>query len=348
MRKILVTGGAGYIGSHTAVELHEAGHIPVLLDNFSNSERFILDQLKHIIGYNPIAYEGDCRDGSLLDRIFKEHTIGGVIHFAAYKAVGESVEHPLMYYSNNIGSMIHMLEAMERAHVKSLVFSSSCTVYGQPNQLPVDENAPIKPAASPYGYTKQVAEQLIQDSVKSGSELQAVILRYFNPIGAHSSGLIGELPLGVPNNLVPFITQTAIGIREELTVFGKDYNTPDGTCIRDYIHVSDLARAHVQALKWMEGNGLNPGVFNVGTGSGTSVLQAIQSFERSTKVSLNYSMGERRPGDVEKVWANAEKIKRELNWQPQFSVDDAMEHAWKWENWLHKNRKKAMYSTRSV
>ena len=254
MKNILVTGGSGYIGSHTVVELIAKGYGAIILDNYSNSHAGVIDKLKELTGSEIKNYEGDCRDEVILDRIFKENKIDGVIHFAAYKAVGESVDEPLKYYDNNINSTLQLLKSMKKNGVNKLVFSSSCTVYGQPDELPVSEDSPIKAANSPYGYTKQVCEQMIEDAVKADPELQAVLLRYFNPIGAHPSSMIGELPLGVPNNLLPFITQTAIGIREQLKVFGKDYNTKDGTCIRDYIHVVDLADAHVKSFEWMESN----------------------------------------------------------------------------------------------
>ena len=331
MRKILVTGGAGYIGSHTIVELISAGYEPVIIDNYSNSDKIVLEKLKKITGQKIIAYEADCSDVEALRKIFSEQNISGVIHFAAFKAVGESVEKPLKYYDNNLISLIRLLEVMTEFKVKNFVFSSSCTVYGQPDKLPVSEDAPIQQANSPYGYTKQVSEQIIMDVINSGSKINTVLLRYFNPIGAHPSALIGELPLGVPNNLVPFITQTAAGLRNELTVFGDDYQTPDGTCIRDYIHVSDLANAHVKAFEWLDNNGKSLGIFNIGTGKGASVLEVIQSFEKESGKKLNYKIGPRRPGDVEQIWANADKSNKELGWNPKYTLDDAMLHAWKWQ-----------------
>jgi UDP-glucose 4-epimerase len=331
MQKILVTGGAGYIGSHTIVELVEAGYEPVIIDNYSNSDKKVLNHLNQITGKQILAYEANCSDVKMLRKIFIEHHISGVIHFAAFKAVGESVEKPLKYYDNNIISLIRLLEVMIEFKVKNFVFSSSCTVYGQPENLPVSENAPIQQANSPYGYTKQVSEQIILDLINSGSDINAVLLRYFNPIGAHPSALIGELPLGVPNNLVPFITQTAAGLRNELTVFGDDYQTPDGTCIRDYIHVSDLANAHVKAFEWIENNGETLGIFNIGTGHGNSVLEVIQSFEKVSKKNLNYKIGDRRSGDVEQIWASADKSNHALKWKPKYTLDDAMLHAWKWQ-----------------
>lgn len=331
MRKILVTGGAGYIGSHTIVELISAGYEPVIIDNYSNSDKIVLEQLKKITDQEIIAYEADCSDVLALRKIFSEHQISGVIHFAAFKAVGESVDKPLKYYDNNIISLIRLLEVMTEFNVKNFVFSSSCTVYGQPENLPVSEDAPVQQANSPYGYTKQVSEQIIMDVINSGSDINAVLLRYFNPIGAHPSALIGELPLGVPNNLVPFITQTAAGLRNELTVFGDDYQTPDGTCIRDYIHVSDLANAHVKAFEWIDNNGKSLGIFNIGTGQGATVLEVIRSFEKESGKKLNYKIGPRRPGDVEQIWANADKSNKELGWKPKYTLDDAMSHAWKWQ-----------------
>lgn len=336
MKKILVTGGAGYIGTHTAVELVQSGYEPVIVDNFSNSSPFILDQLALIIGKKPILYTGDCSDRNVLDELFTQHKIEGVIHFAAFKAVGESVLNPLKYYDNNLISLVHLLEMMQKHQVHELVFSSSCTVYGQPDSLPVSEKSPIQAANSPYGYTKQAAERIIQDVIASGLPLRSVLLRYFNPIGAHESGLIGELPLGVPNNLVPFITQTAAGLRDQLTVFGDDYGTPDGTCVRDYIHVADLANAHVKAFNWLEKTHERLGIFNIGTGSGVSVMEAIKSFETVTGQKLSYRIGPRRPGDVEQIWANADQAMDELNWRPRFSLDEAMQHAWKWQKMLKK------------
>ena len=331
MQKILVTGGAGYIGSHTIVELISAGYEPVIIDNYSNSDKIVLEKLQKITGQKIIAYEADCSNVKALRKIFTEQNISGVIHFAAFKAVGESVDKPLKYYDNNLISLIRLLEVMTEFKVKNFVFSSSCTVYGQPDKLPVSEDAPVQQANSPYGYTKQVSEQIIMDVINSGSEINAVLLRYFNPIGAHPSALIGELPLGVPNNLVPFITQTAAGLRNELTVFGDDYQTPDGTCIRDYIHVSDLANAHVKAFEWLDNNGKSLGIFNIGTGKGASVLEVIQSFEKESGKKLNYKIGPRRPGDVEQIWANADKSNKELGWNPKYTLDDAMLHAWKWQ-----------------
>jgi len=339
MRKILVTGGAGYIGCHTIVELVSAGYEPIIIDNYSNSDKSVLEKLDIITGKEIIAYEADCADVAALRKIFKENNISGVIHFAAYKAVGESVDEPLKYYDNNLVSLIRLLEVMIEFKVINFVFSSSCTVYGQPEKLPVAEDAPVQQATSPYGYTKQVSEQIIMDVIKSGADIKAVLLRYFNPIGAHPSGLIGELPLGVPNNLVPFITQTGAGLRVKLKVFGSDYQTPDGTCIRDYIHVSDLANAHVKAFEWLEKTQNKLGVFNVGTGNGNSVLDVIHSFEKVSGKKLNYTMTDRRPGDVEQIWASADKAENELKWRARYSLDDALTHAWKWQQNLGKNHR---------
>lgn len=336
MKKILVTGGAGYIGSHTVVELIEAGFDPIIVDNYSNSNPTVIENLEKLCQQKISNYNIDCTDEQALSEVFSKHTIFGVIHFAAYKAVGESVEQPLKYYENNIGSLVSLLKVMERFKVDNLVFSSSCTVYGQPDSLPVSENAAIVQANSPYGYTKQVCENILIDCIHANKSFSAVLLRYFNPIGAHSSALIGELPIGIPNNLVPFITQTGAGWRESLTVFGDDYNTPDGTCIRDYIHVVDLAKAHVKAIEWMEKSDEKIGVFNIGTGTGISVLEAIHAFEKKSNTKLNYKIGPRRPGDVEQIWASSQKAEDTLHWKAQYSIEDAMEHAWKWQLTLKK------------
>lgn len=337
-KNILVTGGAGYIGSHVTVRLHEEGFRPILLDNFSNSEKHVLNGLEKITGERFTCYEGDVLDKGLLEQVFTSHQIQGVIHFAAKKAVGESVEKPLWYYKNNVSGLISLLEKMTEHGVEQLVFSSSCTVYGQPDQLPVTESSPKKPANCPYGNTKQIGEEIIEDTVKSGATIQSIALRYFNPIGAHSSAEIGELPIGVPNNLVPFITQTAAGLRKQLTVFGNDYNTPDGTCIRDYIHVMDLADAHVQCLKYLHNvnSKTHFDVINIGTGKGSSVLDAIKSFEKVTGTRLAYTFGPRRPGDVEQVYASAQKAVDVLKWQAQLTLDDAMRDAWHWQQKMKK------------
>lgn len=335
MAKILITGGAGYIGSHTAISLHEAGYTPVIIDSFENSDPSVLDGLRRITGQDIPCYEGDCNDRVLMDKIFREHQLEGVIHFAAYKAVGESTEKPLAYYRNNLGSLIVLLEVMQEHGVKDLVFSSSCTVYGQPETNPVSETTPRKEAESPYGNTKRISEDILRDLIASKAPLRIIALRYFNPVGAHPSGAIGELPRGVPNNLVPFVTQTGAGLREELTVFGDDYNTPDGSCIRDYIHVMDLAEAHVKSITYahrQQAPFLD--LFNVGTGHGNSVLEVIKAFEKVSGRQLNYRIGKRRPGDVEQVWASTEKVGKVLGWQARFSLEDALRDAWNWQQQL--------------
>ncbi len=327
---IAVTGGAGYIGSHTVVQLLEAGNKVIIIDNLSRSDKTLLAGLKEITGLDIPFYQVDCTNENDLNKVFTQNKIDAVIHFAAYKAVGESVNKPLDYYENNIFSLTTLLRNMLRSGVKNLIFSSSCTVYGEPDSVPVTEQSPTKPANSPYGATKQMCERILKDVANLG--INAVSLRYFNPIGAHPSGLIGELPLGTPNNLVPFITQSAAGIRGALTIFGHDYNTPDKTCVRDYIHVTDLAEAHVKALQFInthENNGLH--VFNVGTGVGCSVLEVIQTFERVNGIKINYNFGERRSGDVEKVYADPSLAFEKLKWRPKYTLVDALQHAWQWE-----------------
>jgi UDP-glucose 4-epimerase len=332
MKKILITGGAGYIGSHTAVSLFQSGWQPIIIDSLVNSKISAIEGIEEIIQNKITFYQGDCADKDLLNKIFNEHEISGVIHFAAYKAVGESTQEPLKYYLNNVGSLLTLLETMEEHQVKSLVFSSSCTVYGQPDVLPVKESTPRKVAESPYGNTKKVCEDILFDYIHSGAVAKIISLRYFNPIGAHPSAKIGELPLGVPANLIPFITQAAAGIRESLTVFGDSYDTPDGTCIRDYIHVMDLADAHVKAMDYIfkqEDNFYD--IFNVGTGNGNTVMEVIQSFEKVSGLKLNYKIGPKRPGDIEKVWASTEKINQLLNWYPKNNLEDALKDAWAWQ-----------------
>jgi len=338
MAKILVTGGLGYIGSHTVVELVNAGYEPVLVDNLSNSHPKILDQLSKIIGFKPAFYQFDLCDEQKLAAFTKsEPDISGIIHFAAFKAVGESVHKPLKYYSNNLDSLLNLLRVYSGKSV-NFAFSSSCTVYGQPDKLPVTEDAPIKPAESPYGNTKQIAEEILKDAIVSGDAQKVISLRYFNPVGAHETALIGELPIGVPQNLVPFITQTAIGKREKITVFGNDYNTKDGSCVRDYIHVVDLAKAHVAALKLMESNHFaGYDVFNLGTGNGNTVLEVITAFEVATGVKLNYEIGPRRAGDIEKVWGDVTKSTNRLHWRAELGIDSMMSSAWEWEKYLSKN-----------
>ena len=332
--QILVTGGTGYIGSHTAVELQQAGFEVVIVDNLSNSSIGVLDGIARITGRRPHFAQVDCLDIDGLHRVFKEHPdIRAVIHFAAYKSVGESVQQPLLYYRNNLQSLLNLLEVMITQHVPNLVFSSSCTVYGQPEVLPVTENASTQPAASPYGNTKQISEEIIYDTVHSGAPVKSILLRYFNPIGAHPSAEIGELPLGVPQNLVPFITQTAIGIREKLRVFGNDYKTPDGSCIRDYISVVDLAKAHVTACQRLLNNLSTDKVevFNIGTGKGLSVLELIHIFRKVTGIALPYEIVGRREGDIEQIWADPHKANTVLGWTAKESIDDTLRSAWKWE-----------------
>lgn len=335
-QKILVTGGTGYIGSHTVVELQNAGFEVIIIDNLSNSNVDVLDGIAKISGIRPLFYEMDCTDKNALELLFKENSFDGIIHFAASKAVGESVHKPLMYYRNNLVSLINLLELMPDNNVKGIVFSSSCTVYGEPDKNPIDENAPIKPAASPYGNTKQINEEIIQDFVHSGAPIKSIILRYFNPIGAHPSGEIGELPLGVPQNLVPYITQTGIGIREQLSVYGNDYNTPDGSCIRDFINVVDLAKAHVVAIERMlqDKSEDRVEIFNLGTGKGASVLELIKIFEKVSGVSLNYKIVDRREGDIEQIWAQPDKANNVLGWTAKESLEDTIASAWNWQKRL--------------
>ena len=332
--KILVTGGTGFIGSHTIVELHNAGFEPVIVDNLENSEISVLTGLKQIIGYQPKFYQEDCNDPVALKKIFNfEKDIEGVIHFAAHKAVGESVQLPLKYYRNNIGSLVVLLETALEAGVKNVVFSSSCTVYGEPDRLPVDETFPVQPTESPYGNTKQIGEEVIRDTVVSGANLRALSLRYFNPIGAHPTALIGELPKGVPGNLVPFVMQTAAGWRTKLSVYGNDYNTPDGTGIRDYIHVVDLAKAHVNAIQYLlkkQDRSFYDWI-NLGTGMGNSVLEVIQTFEKVSGKKLNYSFEPRRAGDIEKIYASTHKATEVLGWKTELDLETALADSWRWQ-----------------
>lgn len=339
-KKILVTGGTGYIGSHTTVELIENGFEVVIVDNLYNSEAVVVDRIYQITGIKPeLAVFDICDKEKLNEFIQKQENIEGIIHFAAYKAVGESVNKPLEYYRNNLLSLINLLEAMKTHGTMHLVFSSSCTVYGQPEKLPVTEDAPVQPAMSPYGNTKQIGEEIIRDAAAANEKMKAISLRYFNPIGAHPSALIGELPRGVPENLVPFITQTAFGLRKELKVFGNDYNTPDGSCIRDYLHVVDLAKAHVTAVKRLieKKNKANYEVFNLGTGKGISVLEAIKSFELVSGIRINYQIVGRRAGDIEKIWADPSLANRELGWKTISTLDECMRTAWEWEKYIRKN-----------
>jgi len=337
--KILVTGGTGFIGSHTVVELYHAGYTPVIVDDLSNSSVKILDQIEKIIGYKPDFHQFDLCDEAKTAAFIKNNTdIKGIIHFAAFKAVGESVQKPLEYYRNNFFSLINLLKTYQEKPI-NFVFSSSCTVYGQPDSLPVSESAAVKKAESPYGNTKQIAEEILSETAAVNKNYNIVALRYFNPVGAHATALIGELPIGIPQNLVPFITQTAIGKREKITVFGDDYNTPDGSCVRDYIHVVDLAKAHVAAIKRMEEGKSkdNYEVFNIGTGKGTTVLEVINAFEKSTGQKLNYIVGPRRGGDIEQIYGDATKSSQELGWTAELNVEDMMQSAWEWEKYIAKN-----------
>lgn len=332
--RILVTGGTGYIGSHTVVELQQAGYPVVIIDNLSNSNRAVLDGIEKITGIRPDFVEADCTDIEALKKLFADYPgIKGIINFAASKAVGESIEKPILYYRNNLNTLMNLLEMMGKEDVKGLVFSSSCTVYGEPDHNPVTEDTPIKTATSPYGNTKQISEEIITDVIRSGAPFKSILLRYFNPVGAHPSAEIGELPNGVPQNLVPYITQTAMGIRKELSVFGNDYNTPDGSCIRDFINVVDLAKAHVIAIERMLGDKETPAIeiFNLGTGNGVSVLELIDSFQRSTGVKVPYKIVGRRSGDIEKVWANPDRANNVLGWKADTPLDDTMRSAWAWQ-----------------
>ena len=336
-KKILVTGGTGYIGSHTVVELIEEGSQVVVIDNLSNSHLSVLDGIEKITGQRPLFEQLDLADREKTHQFFEKHNdIDAIVHFAAYKAVGESVNFPLKYYHNNLNSLLNLLECMQEFNITGMVFSSSCTVYGQPDRLPVDETAPIKKAESPYGNTKQIAEEILADFVHSNPQHRSIALRYFNPVGAHDSALIGELPIGVPNNLVPFITQTAAGIREELSVFGDDYPTPDGTAIRDYIHVVDLAKAHVVALRRILNEQMKNDFefFNIGTGTGYSVLQVVQAFERVSGQALPYRIAPRRAGDIVQIWAGTDLAHSELEWKAERDLDNMMLTAWQWQQHL--------------
>tara|TARA_R110002050_G_scaffold184989_3_gene318813 strand:- start:51338 stop:52363 length:1026 start_codon:yes stop_codon:yes gene_type:complete len=334
MDKILVTGGLGFIGSHTVVELQNEGYEVVIIDDLSNSSEKVLDGITAITGKTPIFEKLDLKEKDKVEAFFKKHSdIKGVIHFAASKAVGESVKEPLLYYENNISTLVYILKELQKLPSASFIFSSSCTVYGQADELPITENAPVKQAESPYGNTKQIGEEIISDTCKVTSSLKAIALRYFNPVGAHESVEIGELPIGVPQNLVPFITQTGIGLREQLSVFGDDYPTPDGTCVRDYIHVVDLAKAHVIALGRLlnNKNKENYETFNLGTGTGSSVLEVVQAFEKVSGKKLNYKIVDRREGDIISAYADTTKANDELGWKTELSLDEAMRSAWKWE-----------------
>ncbi len=338
MKRVLLTGATGYIGSHVAVELVNAGYNVIGVDNFSNSTPKVLDGIEKILGKRIDFMEVDCTDMEAFAKVFEQYPdIEAAIHFAAYKAVGESVAQPVKYYRNNLDSLVNLIELMtSKARGANIVFSSSATVYGQPSddELPIKESTPLQPATSPYGRTKQIAEDILQDCVKAYSNLNVTALRYFNPIGAHPSAHIGELPNGVPNNLVPFITQTAAGIRECLSVFGNDYNTPDGSCIRDYIYVVDLAKAHVKAVDKMLQEGIRWNVFNLGTGKGLSVLELVKAFIKATGVNLNYKIAERRAGDVEQCWANPSKANKELGWSADTPIEEVLLSAWNWQKTL--------------
>ena len=338
---ILVTGGTGFIGSHTTVELQEAGYDVVIVDNLSNSKIEVLDGIEKITGIRPAFEEVNLEDKEATERVFQKYpNIEGIIHFAASKAVGESVEKPLMYYRNNVVSLINLLEMMPKYNVKGIIFSSSCKVYGQPNQenLPVTEDAPHQKATSPYGNTKEINEQIIYDYIHSGAAIKSIVLRYFNPIGAHPTAHIGELPNGVPNNLIPFVTQTAMGIREQLTIFGNDYSTEDGTCIRDYIYVVDLAKAHVAAMaRVLDKETDKIEYFNIGTGSGNSTLEIVTTFEKATGVKVNWKFGPRREGDIEKIWGDCTKANTVLGWKADTPLEDVLASAWKWQQKLRED-----------
>ncbi|WP_127846118.1 UDP-glucose 4-epimerase GalE [Psychroflexus aestuariivivens] len=332
--KILVTGGLGFIGSHTVVALQNKGYEVVIVDDLSNSSLSVLEGIVKITGKTPIFTKLDLKNKNHTSEFFRLHNdIHGVIHFAASKAVGESVENPLHYYENNINTLVYLLQNLSKLPYQNLIFSSSCTVYGQADELPITESAPVKKALSPYGNTKQIGEEIILDTCQSVPKFKSISLRYFNPVGAHPSAEIGELPIGTPQNLIPFITQTAAGKREQLSVFGDDYPTKDGTCIRDYIHVMDLAEAHIVALERLLSKNMNKNfeVFNVGTGKGNSVLEVIKTFEKVSGQKLNYKITGRRPGDVTEAFADTTKVNKELGWEAKFSLEDALESAWKWE-----------------
>jgi UDP-glucose 4-epimerase len=339
---ILVTGGTGFIGSHTTVELQQAGYEVVIIDNLSNSNAAVIDGIEKITGVRPAFEQVDCCDAAALEAVFRKYPgISSIIHFAASKAVGESVEKPLLYYRNNLSSLINLLELMPRYGVKGIIFSSSCTVYGQPSadHLPVTEDAPIQKALSPYGNTKQINEEIIQDYIHSGVPVKSIILRYFNPIGSHPSALIGELPNGVPMNLIPFVTQTAMGIRDQLKIFGHDYDTPDHTCIRDYIYVVDLAKAHVKAMERVLDHPETDAVevFNIGTGRGLSTLEVVEGFEKATGVKVNWTYAPRREGDIEQVWGDVTKANEVLGWKAETPTEDVLRSAWKWQQKLRED-----------
>lgn len=338
MKNILVTGGAGYIGSHTIVELVNAGLRPVIIDNFCNSEKSVVGRLEKLTGQKIIYYQQDFQDQKKLQGVIKKEDIDGVIHFAAHKAVGESVKQPLKYFDNNVVGLVKLLKVLEKCHIKHLVLSSSCTVYGEPDKLPLTESSPLKPAVSPYGATKQIGEDITKHTTAASKNLRSLALRYFNPIGAHPSALIGELPKGTPSILVPFITQTVAGWYKQLTVFGGDYPTPDGTCIRDYIHVVDLAKAHVRALEYLASQ--KPAfydVFNIGTGRGNSVLEVIKCFQKVSGQKVPYKIGPRRTGDIMSTYASVDKANKLLGWKAQRTLADALTDAWRWQQTLTNN-----------
>lgn len=334
---ILVTGGAGYIGSHTVVALSDSGYTPIIIDDYRNANRDVLERISELVDQELIHFSIACQNKERLRGVFSQFPIWGIIHFAADKSVGESVENPLKYFDNNMGGLVSILELAKEFEVNNFVFSSSCTVYGEPEKMPVDESFPVS-YSSPYGYTKKVNEEMIQQFAATRNGFKSTLLRYFNPIGAHDSGTLGEEPNGKPDNLLPYITQTAAGIREKLTIFGDDYDTPDGTCIRDYIHVVDLAEAHVKAMKQLE-NSIEPvQVFNIGTGKGTSVLELVKYFEKNTSQELKYTIGERRPGDIPAIFANTDKAEKELRWKSRLTVEDAVVDAWKFEQFIRNKR----------
>lgn len=336
--KVIVTGGAGYIGSHTVVSLLEAGFEPIIIDNYANSSARVIDALEEITGKGVVVYELDVTNSTALEAVWKKEQPSYVIHFAAYKAVGESVEKPTEYYRNNLDGLLSVVECMKKYGTKNLVFSSSCTVYGEPDECPVTETSPQKPATSPYGATKQMCERILEDMARANADMRIIALRYFNPVGAHPSAKIGELPNGTPNNLVPFLTQAVAGLRGELTVFGNDYDTPDGTCVRDFIHVMDLADAHVASLRYLTKTHRSFSALNIGTGKGNSVMELIEAFQKVTGEKVPYKIGSRRAGDVVRVWADASHSTKELGWHPKRTLEDSMRDSWAWQQALNDKR----------
>lgn len=334
---ILVTGGGGYIGSHTVVALSEKGYFPIIIDDFRNANRDVLERISALIDHELIHFSISCQNKERLRGVFSQFPIWGIVHFAADKSVGESVENPLKYFDNNIGGLVSILELAKEFKVNNFVFSSSCTVYGEPEKMPVDETFPTS-FSSPYGFTKKVNEEMIEQFAASQSGFKSILLRYFNPVGAHESGTLGEEPNGKPDNLLPYITQTAAGVRDALTIFGDDYDTKDGTCVRDYIHVVDLAEAHVEALNQLEVSSKTVQVFNIGTGKGTSVLEMVKYFEKNTGKSLNYQVGERRKGDIPAIYANTDKAEKELGWKSRLTVENAVVDAWRFEQFIRNKR----------